>query len=176
VRKHLSLLTLLLVAPSCGGSSEVRDHSSPGLPLTQRESTPRLTAVPVAPAVHGFTIASIEARLYSDDSTPASPNIIDNAQAHLFNVAHLPLRITVTVQWGPQEKGPARVGLWARVNGKEVFSRDVAFVLPPDSAVHVQEFWLEHGDCDGLLIFAYAGGQGPTAAYVYRYIPYECAD
>lgn len=177
MRNLLCLVALLLFSLGCRPGAAGCDQSSTNPPPTHRDSNLNPVAAPrdSTASVRGFRIASVEARLYTSDSTPVSPNIIDNAQVSLFNVAQLRLRISVTVRWAPQEKRVARIGLWARANGKEVFAQDVDLVPRPDSTVHVQDFWLDHGDCDGLLILAYVGAGRPESE-AYRYIPYECAD
>ena len=167
------LLAVLLLSAACEGKTAPRDQATLLVDSNSRDKT-------VKPAdtdtIQGYRITSVEARLYSSDSTPVSPNLIDNAHATLFNVAQLRLRITVTVKWGRHETRPARINLWARANGKEFFAQEVPFVPTPDSTMRVQDFWLDHGHCDGLLIRAYLLAGGPTESEMYRYLPYECAD
>jgi hypothetical protein len=174
--RHPDCLAFLVLSLACGRGAARPDQSSPPPPHHSDSSSGQSRAPRAsADSVPGFRIAAVEGHLYSD-STPVSPNIIDNARASLFNVAQLRLRITVTVKWAPREKRAARLSLWARVNGKGVFAQDVNFVPSPDSTARVQDFWLDHGDCDGMLIRAYVAAGGPTESEAFRYIPYECAD
>jgi len=170
-RPHCLLALLLSVA--CNRGTPQPDQSTTTHDSSSSVRVRQGASVDTTP---GYRITSVEAHLYSTDSTPVTPNVIDNARSHLFNVAGLRLRITVTVQWGPHETRPARLSLWARVNGSPFFAQDINFVPSPDSTIKVQDFWIDHGHCDGLLIRAYVMAGGPTESEAYRYLPYECAD
>src|ERR1700752_1945023 len=172
MRRLHYLLAIPLLSVACKRDTPRPDQSATTQDSSSSVSVPQRASVDTTP---GYRITSVEAHLYSTDSTPVTPNIIDNAKATLFNVAGLRLRITVMVRWGPHETRPARLSLWARVNGKPFFEQDTHFVPSPDSTVRVQDFWLDHGHCDGLLIRAYVLADGPVSE-AYRYIPYECGD
>mgnify|MGYP003575340110 FL=1 len=134
MRRDHCLLSILLLSAACNCGTARHDQPATTHDSSLGVSVPQSAVVDDTP---GYRITSVEAHLYSTDSTPVTPNIIDNARATLFNVAGLRLRITVTVRWGPHETRPARLSLWARVNGSPFFEQDVNFVPSPDSTIRV---------------------------------------
>lgn len=166
---------LLLVLLACTGGRGASSAAAPGTPCARTDGRASQAAPEKDTSLSGFKITSIEGRVYTSDGTPASANLVDNAQAD-FNVPDLRLKISVTVKWPRRERRPANVGLWARENGREVFSQSVQIVPQADSTVHVQDFWIDRTGCKGMLIRAYVWALEPAESEVYRFIPFECPD
>src|ERR1700752_1755692 len=90
MRRLHYLLAIPLLSVACKRDTPRPDQSATTQDSSSSVSVPQRASVDTTP---GYRITSVEAHLYSTDSTPVTPNIIDNAKATLFNVAGLQPRL-----------------------------------------------------------------------------------